>query len=233
MIVEGSTLPSGYLPYGPSLRIAGQNVALDATNSNLPLFGKLGVLGDSLSNQEKWQTTACAVANITEWHKNAITGSCVASYPDATKVPFVERYLETPEDCDCITIMGGTNDANDEHGGGQNMGEVGVLSNGTFKGAYSTIIEGLLARKPSVRILLITPPRSYTKDNVLNEKIKLYADATKEIAEYYGLPCLDLYNNLGINDKTFTYMLYDNVHLSEEGGWRVGRMIGNFIRQNY
>ena len=231
MIVEGSTLPSGYLPYGPSLRIAGQNVAIDTTNSNLPLFSKLGVLGDSLSNQEKWQSTACAIANISEWHKNAITGSWVADYGNATLTPFVSRYLDTPEDCDCITIMGGTNDANAQNG--QNMGEVGVCNNNTFKGAYSTIIEGLLARNPGVRIMLITPPRSYTTENTINEKIKPYAEATKEIAKYYGLPCLDLYNTLGINDKTFTYILYDNVHFSTEGGLRVGRLIGNFIRNNY
>lgn len=230
MVCKGASLPSGYLPYGVSLRIAGQTVLLDTNGATMPLFNKLGCIGDSLTNQEKWQTTACAVANITEWHKNAITGSSVAYYEGETLTPFVDRYLSTPEDCDCIVIMGGTNDRTKA---ASNMGEVGVCNRTTFKGAYSTIIEGLLARNSATRIMLLSPPRCYTAGNVNDTNILPVVEAVKEIAEHYGLPFLDLYHNLGINDKTYSYMLYDNVHFSNAGGLRLGRMIGNFIKNNY
>lgn len=202
-----------------------------------PLFNKLGLIGDSLTNQEYqgWQALVVNMLNIPEWHKNAITGSTVARYADTTLTPFVERYLDTPEDCDCIVIMGGTNDSAKN---GENMGEVGVLNNNTFKGAYSTIVEGLLERKPSTRIMLMTPPRSYSYSFAEYTRIRLYADATKDVALHYGLPCLDLYNTLGWNAKTAEWCSWDwanndNVHFSRDIGPRVGRMVANFIRNNY
>ena len=202
-----------------------------------PLFNKLGLIGDSLTNQEyqKWQETVVNMLNIPTWHKNAITGSTVARYSDTTLTPFVERYLDTPEDCDCVVIMGGTNDSKKD---GEHMGEVGVLTNDTFKGAYSTIIEGLLTRNPATRVMLMTPPRSYSTSLVLHTRIEKYAEATKEIAKFYGLPCLDLYNTLGWNAKTaewcsWNFAANDTVHFSNGIGPRVGRMVANFIRNNY
>lgn len=206
-----------------------------------PLFNKLGLIGDSLTNQEyqKWQDTVVNMLNIPEWHKNAITGSWVADYGDYASgiVPFVLRWQDTPEDCDCIVIMGGTNDGATMHG--ESMGEVGVINNNTYKGAYSTIIEGLLTRNPATRIMLMTPPRYYSIEGKnLNPYIGLYAEATREVAKHYGLPCLDLYDLLGWNKCTAEWCSWDwsandNVHFSKELGPRIGRMVANFIRNNY
>lgn len=234
MIVEGDTLPSGYEPYGSLLKIGDSYVATtDAgtAGSMDSLFGKWGAIGDSLTNQEKWQSTVISMLNIPEWHKNAITGSCIANYGDNTVTAFVDRYTDTPADCDCITIMGGTNDCTLK--AGANIGEIGTINTTTFIGAYQTIIEGLLSRTPSVRIILITPPRCYTAEGVLNANLIKYVDAVKQIAEYYGLPCLDLYHTMGVNDVTVNQYLADYVHFTDAGGVVVGRLIGNFIKNNY
>ena len=237
MFVEGDTLPSVYIPYGNSLIIAGHNIPLGeevAESDSAATIKKWGVIGDSLSNRETWQTTACAILRLTGYEKNAITGAYVADYGDGDNAcanAFVSRYLNTPADCDLVTIMGGTNDATYKCGVG--IGEIGTLNTNTFIGAYCTIIEGLLERNPSVRIMLITPPRCYTAQQVLNPHLTAYVDAVKSIAEHYDLPCLDLYNNLGINDKTFDTLLPDYVHFSDELGYRVGRVIGNFVKNNY
>jgi lysophospholipase L1-like esterase len=209
-----------------------------------PLFAKLGLIGDSLTNQDYqgWQELAVSMLGNPEWHKNAVTGSSVANYGDNRSndplyTPFVDRYLDTPEDCDCIVIMGGTNDAT--YHSSYDMGTVGTLDTNTFKGAYSTIIEGLLTRNPATRIMLMTPPRSYTQaDKALKTNIGEYAEATKEIAQYYGLPCLDFYDTLGWNKVTaewcsFNFAGGDTVHFSYDIGPRVGRMVANFIRNNY
>lgn len=236
MFVKGDTLPSVYIPYGNSLIIAGHNIPLgeEVEESDSATITKWGVIGDSLSNQPKWQTTACGILRLTGYEKNAITGAYVADYGDggdASANAFVNRYLNTPADCDLITIMGGTNDATYKCGDG--IGEIGTLNTNTFFGAYCTIIEGLLERNPAVRIMLFTPPRCYTAQGVLNPHLALYVEAVKSIAEHYDLPCLDLYNNLGINDKTFDTLLPDYVHFSDALGYRVGRVIGNFVKNNY
>ena len=236
MFVKGDTLPSVYIPYGNSLIIAGHNIPLgeEVEESDSATITKWGVIGDSLSNQEKWQTTACGILRLTGYQKNAITGAYVADYGDsgdASANAFVNRYLNTPADCDLITIMGGTNDATYKCGDG--IGELGTLNTNTFIGAYCTIIEGLLERNPAVRIMLFTPPRCYTAQGVLNPHLAAYVEAVKSIAERYDLPCLDLYNNLGINDKTFDTLLPDYVHFSDALGYRVGRVIGNFVKNNY
>jgi lysophospholipase L1-like esterase len=208
-----------------------------------PLFAKLGLIGDSLTAQDYqgWQALTVSMLGSPELHKNAIVGSCVATYENQDKPSFVDRYLETPEDCDCIVIMGGTNDTTKK--GGNDMGEVGVLNNNTFKGAYSTIIEGLLTRNPATRVMLITPPRSYTTNYEERTATKKYAEATVEVAKYYGLPCLDFYDTLGWNAVTApwcardftgeTYGQVDTLHFSNDIGPRVGRMVANFIRNNY
>lgn len=236
MVVKGSTLPTEYQPYGTVLKIGDIPVVTEGSAggsaSAAAIFNKLGTIGDSLTNQEKWQNTVVDMLGLTASpEKNALTGSCVADYGNETVTPFVSRYTNTSADCDCITIMGGTNDCTKK--AGANMGELGVKNTNTFMGAYQTMIEGLLARNPGVRIILITPPKCFTAENTLNANLIKYVDAVKEIAEYYSLPCLDLYHLLGQNDITRSYYTYDNVHFSEAGGKVVGRLIANFIRNNY
>lgn len=208
-----------------------------------PLFAKLGLIGDSLTAQEyqRWQELAVSMLGGPVLHKNAIVGSCVATYEGYDKPSFVERYLDTPEDCDCIVIMGGTNDST--YKGGKDMGEVGVLNNNTYKGAYSTIIEGLLTRNPATRVMLMTPPRSYTTNYEERTVTKDYAEATVEVAKYYGLPCLDFYDTLGWNAVTAPWCArdftgetlgqVDTLHFSDAIGPRVGRMVANFIKTYY
>lgn len=208
-----------------------------------PLFAKLGLIGDSLTAQpyQGWQPLVVSMLGGPELHKNAIVGSCVATYENQEKPSFVDRYLETPEDCDCIVIMGGTNDSTKK--GGNDMGEVGVLNNNTFKGAYSKIIEGLLTRNPATRVMLMTPPRSYATNYEERTATKLYAEATVEVAKFYGLPCLDFYDTLGWNAVTAPWCArdftgensgsVDTLHFSDAIGPRVGRMVANFIKTYY
>lgn len=207
-----------------------------------PLFSKLGLIGDSLTAQDYqgWQALTVSMLGNPEWHNNAIRGSCVANYDGTATDSFVSRYLNTPEDCDCIIIMGGTNDATKKSG--NDMGAVGVLDTNTYKGAYSTIIEGLLTRNPATRVMLMTPPRSYTTSYEERTATKKYAEATVEIAKFYGLPCLDFYDTLGWNACTAPWCAWDftgatgqvdTLHFSNDIGPRVGRMVANFIKTYY
>jgi hypothetical protein len=38
---------------------------------------------------------------------------------------------------------------------------------------------------------------------------------------------------MGVNDATVNYYLADYVHFTDNGGAVVGRLVGNFIKNNY
>lgn len=79
-------------------------------------------------------------------------------------------------------------------------------TDGSFYGDYKGVIEYMLSINPSLRLILATPLRrtktldsTGTDTNKHGLKLKSYVDAVKEIAEYYGLPCLDNYSTSGFN----------------------------------
>ena len=190
---------------------------------------KWGAIGDSITHANAYQQEVLKKLNIGNYEFNAIVGSCVATN-DYPEVAFVDRYLNTSADCDLITIMGGINDCN-------NNIPIGSINNGdraTYIGGYQEIIEGLLTRNPSVRIMLFTPT-PYWKNttgrpfagNLIN-----YAEASKEVADYYGLPCLDLYHKMGVNEFTKNELMTDWIHYNAKGYTRMGNLISSFIESN-
>jgi len=122
---------------------------------------------------------------------------------------------------DVVTILGGYNDLYyDVPLGTSDEFDKAVADKDceTFLGAYSYIIETLLNWKKSLRIVLMTPSYAHTNGADHTPGIGLtykdYADATIQVAEYYCLPVIDLYRNMGINKVTqdTTYTRGDNIH---------------------
>lgn len=91
----------------------------------------------------------------------------------------------------------------------------------TFKGAYSYVIETLLAWKPSVRLVLCTNSYAHNNGASIEHSSGLtyadYAKATREVAEYYCLPVIDWYAEMGINKLTQSTYTSDNIHWNALG----------------
>ena len=193
---------------------------------------KIGELGDSLTyNANSGREEIRKIINC-EIDTNAIIGSCVAQN-DGTEAAFVDRYLNTPTDCDVIIIEGTTNDC----GSYLPIGEIKTsnFDKSTVIGAYQTIIEGYLNRNPNVRLMLVTPTPFWRYGDgrpFASEHIN-YINAIKNIAEYYKLPCLDLYNNSGLNELTKESLTLDLIHYKDIFDRRIGRMKAEFIKANY
>lgn len=193
---------------------------------------KIGELGDSLTYNANSGRDEIRKIIKCEIDTNAIIGSCVAQNSGA-EVAFVDRYLNTPIDCDVIIIEGTTNDC------GSYL-PIGEIKNNNFDkttviGAYQTIIEGYLKRNPNVRLLLVTPTPFWRYGDgrpFASEHIN-YINAIKEVANYYKLPCLDLYNNSGLNELTKDSLTLDLLHYKEAFDRRIGRMKAEFIKANY
>ena len=85
----------------------------------------------------------------------------------------------------------------------------------------------------------MTPLHRVSEDDEVNEiglkhevLLSGYVDIIKEVAGYYGLPVLDLFNTSGIQPKVDiireTYMP-DGLHPSDAGAEKIAKRLYNFL----
>lgn len=192
--------------------------------------------GDSQTAQNKWQPYVKEILNT----KFIVDGH--GGYPVALAVKnqlgfclssdfLLNSLLEKIDNAIAITIMGGTNDFNyDADTSTENnikIGENTDTENNTFKGALNKIITTILTHKPDIIVFLMSPIGGLTKKENENLSTPLkndngytiydYAKATKEIAEYHGLPFIDVYN-CGITIFNSKKYIIDGVHINSDKG---------------
>ena len=166
-----------------------------------PLWNKkIGGLGDSLmagntlGNNYTWLNKLAKKYNMTPFNYG-INGSTIA-YSNAN--PMCIRYNDMDDNLDYIIVIGGANDKNKNIPIGQNNDNI----NTTFKGALNILIEGLLQKYPSKKILFLTNYNRYQTQNNIGLTDKDYVDAMIEICEKYAIPCFDNYRKSGISWET-------------------------------
>lgn len=191
--------------------------------------------GDSNTQIERWQPTVINKLGLN--HVNmGVSSSTIVDY-STWAVPMCsdERLNEIPNDTDIITILGGTND----WVGHKPLGTIDSTDKNEFYGAYKYIIENIITRLPSVRLVLICPGySSYTQStgekNNIGLTIRDYGNAIKEIGEYYNLPVIDLLSLMGVNKFNYLSCFDDEaiaVHFNVNGGVRVGNIVAETVKQ--
>jgi lysophospholipase L1-like esterase len=217
-------------------------------------------IGDSLTNSipsnapvgdypHKWVEGVCAALNIPDFSLGGGAGANVANVGDNTIYSRV-MSLSKDEEVDIITFWGGTNDwgASVEIGDIKQQTNPSTRDNTTFMGGLCACVEKLLSLYPTKRIILIgTTPRTSnnnqdTYHNTTNSKgkyLKDYVDAVKEVAEWYGLPFLDLLRTSGMNVYNMEQYFYPQnandgskyyLHFSQQGEDLLAEKIAAFIR---
>ena len=112
--------------------------------------------------------------------------------------------------CDMLMLMGGDND--DRHGVsvGTLLPSGSAFDTTTTIGSMQNAIEAVLSDNPNVVILLATEPMGWCwNGSVLQRVDEDYPNAIRRVAEYYGLPLLDLWNISGVNELTRNTMYLD------------------------
>lgn len=136
--------------------------------------------------------------------------------------------------CDFALMFAGTNDFSLA----TPLGALGDVTGDTFYGVVYKTIERWLTNYPTTPIGFVTPlQRQYQSGtmpsvdtNSLGLKLKDYVTAIKEVCAVYGVPCLDLHSESGINKLNITSMLNaDKVHLKPIAADKVGKKIASFI----
>ena len=101
----------------------------------------------------------------------------------------------------------------------------------SYSGAMRTWIEQLQMFYPNAKIVVLTP--SYITywncgTQIADEDggiLKEYAEAAIKVAQEYGLPYMNIYEDLEICAETEDILLADGVHLNGRGRFRLGMMI--------
>lgn len=168
-------------------------------------------IGDSLTYGSGYPEKVANIFQITNVVNHAVNGATLIGEGDNNMIGQSQDISET---CELCTIMGGTNDSANILA--NNIGAIGTKDNTTFLGSYQTIIENLLSKNPKMRIILMKPPRRYDMDDI--SYLETIGECIDQLHEYYGLPVIDVYNELGMNEFNYSSFLNDdNLHFSTDG----------------
>lgn len=155
-----------------------------------PLFGmKWNALGDSITVGRSYNTTSVSyVLKISEkyniYARNYGRNGSRIMFTNDVDGPFAmsRRYLAMDDDADIVTVMGGTNDMNNN----LPLGTLTDITDATFFGAIDVLCKGLKIKYPNKKIGFITP-FDYKNINHLP-----YFNAMIQVCNKNIIPILDM-----------------------------------------
>lgn len=208
---------------------------------------KLYCYGDSLTwydgNQATWGPHQGDTIVGYESYLRAYLSMTVVNrgYSGKTTPQIISNLLSHDiDDADMLSIMGGDNDDRLSVSIGSLLPSGSEFDETTVIGALQSGIEYVLTNNPTCKLFLMTEPLGWTGRS--GELIRVdddYPNAYRRVAEYYGLPLLDLRNTSGVNELTRNSMYLDppdteNVtymyHPSSEGWAVISERILSFVK---
>lgn len=201
---------------------------------------KINFLGDSIteghgvsSDENKFHQLLKAQAGLAAARNYGIGGTRYAVQRNNGNPPwnngfdndsFCERFDKMDNDADVVVIFGGTNDY------GHGNAPIGCFADrtpDTFYGACHYLYSGLIKKYLGKPIVIMTPlhrSNEFNNNNYYHEqhsrKLKDYVAIIREVAEYYGLPVLDLYAVSGLQPEILEIKekyMPDGLHPNDAG----------------
>ena len=208
---------------------------------------KILFLGDSItegvgaSSTEKCYVSVFGKLSGAEVKNYGIGGTRIAkqskiSLSEESDRDFMSRVDEMDSEADVVVIFGGTNDFGH---GDSTIGDFSSRDECTFYGALHILCTSLINKYPKADIIFMTPLHRVSEDDEVNEiglkhevLLSGYVNIIKEVAGYYGLPVLDLFNTSGIQPKVdIIREIYmpDGLHPSDAGAEKIAKRLYNFL----
>lgn len=180
-------------------------------------------IGDSLTYGSGYPSKVANVLQITNVLNHAVNGATIIGDGENNMISQSNAVAET---CELCTIMGGTNDSSKVSSG--NIGAIGTKDTSTFLGSYQTIIENLLSKNPKMRIMIMKPPRRYDIEDI--SYLKTISDCIDQLHEHYGIPIIDVFNNLGMNEFNYSsYLNDDKLHFNTDGANALSTLVAHSV----
>ena len=208
MLVKGDTLPKKYVPY---------NIFDIKTREYANLFGvKWCAYGDSLTDSATLTSQTTGTKNYVDYVSESLglkVVNCGVGGTGYMKTEnrFVNRVSTIPEDTELLTVFGSFNDYEYIE---SSLGVFGDSDTDTIYGCMKSFFDSVFSRCPDIVVGVILSTKwgylSPQKDSEASKKCDLYIKALQEIADYYDLPVLNLYNysNLRPWDDVFAERYY-------------------------
>lgn len=220
MVVEGNYLPAEYVPYGFNLKVRDLVIA----DTVKKFEGKTwNVLGDSITSPAYayWSLLAekLGISKVNNYGEGGTSVTPREAPWDVNAMSI--RYVNMDDNADLITVFGGTND----NEGSLSMPPLGTMTDrdpyASFYGACHTLFSGLINKYPTKTIAVFTfPPRQAVYVDGYANTHPQRAKIIKEVAEYYAIPCLDIFHSCRIkpyNQTSLDTYMPDGLHPNEEG----------------
>ena len=183
-------------------------------------FNILNTLGDSITQQGKWQGEVVWGLRFQKYRNYGIGGTHLSGN---AADDMVNRYLTMDDNADVVIVMGGTNDHSQQIAIGDDV----TYDKTTFKGALRVLIEGLMVKYHDKKIFFMTPPHKSFAGTI---PMRTYAEAIKSICYDYSIPVIDLFGESGINNSNIDIYLADGTHPNELGGTRIGDFVARKMK---
>ena len=202
---------------------------------------KINFLGDSItegtgaSAEPLCYVEQFAAATGAICRNYGIFGTRIAKRRVPYEVPsfdreFPSRVPEMDPDADVVVVFGGTNDYG--HGDAP-LGEMNDRTVWTYYGALHVLYTALIEKYPAARIVILTPLHRENEEKH-TPCLKSFVDATRQVAEYYSLPVLDLWASSGLQPRVpvikTTYMP-DGLHPNDAGHAILANQLRKFLEQ--
>lgn len=150
---------------------------------------------------------------------------------------FLGRVQEMDDDFDVVVVFGGTNDFGH---GDATIGDFSSRDEYTFYGAMHSLCTKLINKYPEAEIVFMTPLHRLSEDVIVNDigvrnelPLSGYVEIIKEVAGFYGLPVLDLFNVSGLQPKVDIIKdkyMPDGLHPSDAGAEKVAKRLFGFLK---
>lgn len=214
---------------------------------------KLTTFGDSMTEQNLWQSFVNDEILFATIVNKGISGTGISGNINNAMWQN-NRINNLPLDTDVLTIMGGTYDSYSS----VDIGDISITNHdtNTFVGAYNVLISKLLYRFynlssgkysdinysgliksvtfKDIVIYIMTPPfnanEQYSGEN--SARLKAIADATKDVAKMWGIPCIDIYYNSGINTENVNAFLQDGILPNNLGAKKIASVVVNEMKSH-
>ena len=212
---------------------------------------KINIIGDSITEgvgtsepgNVFWRLLA--TNDGADLYGDGIGGTRIARQLVPSENPALDQFFRSRLDrmrpeADVVIVFGGTNDYG--HGDAP-IGSMSDRTDDTFYGALHKLYTELIERYPNAHIVIMTPLHRTEEERQINEigvrnvgTLKTYVNVIKEVAAYYSLPVLDLYEKSGIQPDNKTcrdLYLPDGLHPSDAGNRKIYNMLKAFLASEF
>ena len=201
---------------------------------------KICAYGDSVTEQNKWQPYVSSYFNCS-FYNRGVGGTTVTQVNGSTNHMSGDMRIESiPTDSDVILVFAGHNDWSYASIPMGDLKTDSLNESTSFKSAFALMLKKIQTRCPNAKIMTVTPVGGRTEDALTNQDKQFYirdlcmtdfANAVREVSSYYGIPCIDVNANSGINTLNHTTYIADLIHPNEEGGKLIANEIVNGMKK--